>query len=66
MFIMNVSDEARVEENSYKSLDSLVADGARHAHLQPLQWKHGQGEHQIAFLTATSGTSGKQVSCRDR
>jgi len=44
-----------------KSLEQLVEDGSRPQPLEPLTWAKGRAKEQIAYLCATSGTSGKQV-----
>ncbi|KAF7563749.1 hypothetical protein G7046_g407 [Stylonectria norvegica] len=43
-----------------KCLDQLVAEGSLLKQLEPLRWEEGQGKTQVAYLCATSGTSGKQ------
>lgn len=46
----------------FKNLEQLVTEGSQLDPLEPLQWEHNQGKSQVAYLCATSGTSGKQVS----
>jgi hypothetical protein len=45
----------------FESLEQLVNKGSQLEPLEPLRWKKGQGKTQVAYLCATSGTSGKQV-----
>lgn len=45
----------------FTDLELLVTEGAQLPPLESLAWRPGQGKHQVAFLCATSGTSGKQV-----
>ena len=47
--------------DGFKSLEDLVALGAPMQQPEPLIWEKGQAKKQVAYLCATSGTSGKQV-----
>jgi long-subunit acyl-CoA synthetase (AMP-forming) len=42
--------------------EALITEGSQLEPLEPLLWKDGQAKEQVAYLCATSGTSGKQVS----
>ncbi len=42
--------------------ETLITEGSQLEPLEPLLWKDGQAKEQVAYLCATSGTSGKQVS----
>ena len=44
-----------------RGLEQLVSEGSRLPPLEPLVWTKGQAKEQVAYLCATSGTSGKQV-----
>jgi hypothetical protein len=46
---------------NFKSLGRLVDEGSQLEPLEPVKWESGQGKSQVAYLCATSGTSGKQV-----
>ncbi|KAK0701266.1 hypothetical protein B0H67DRAFT_595721 [Lasiosphaeris hirsuta] len=46
--------------DGFKNLEQLVAEGSRVGPPEPLAWEKGQAKEQIAYLCATSGTSGKQ------
>lgn len=48
--------------DTFTGLEELVARGSYLAPPEPLAWDKGQAKEQIAYLCATSGTSGKQVS----
>lgn len=47
--------------DAFKNVEDLVSEGSRTMALEPLNWEKGQAKEQIAYLCATSGTSGKQV-----
>lgn len=47
--------------DNFTGLEGLVSSGSQAEPLEPLKWEEGQGKEQIAYLCATSGTSGKQV-----
>ncbi|KAH6855930.1 hypothetical protein B0I37DRAFT_366142 [Chaetomium sp. MPI-CAGE-AT-0009] len=46
--------------DGFKSLEDLVALGVQTQPPEPLMWEKGQAKEQVAYLCATSGTSGKQ------
>jgi len=46
----------------FSDTETLIAEGSQLEPLEPLLWKDGQAKEQVAYLCATSGTSGKQVS----
>ncbi|KAK0633799.1 hypothetical protein B0T14DRAFT_507874 [Immersiella caudata] len=46
--------------DGFTGLEELVNLGLQAPPLEPLAWKEGQAKEQIAYLCATSGTSGKQ------
>ena len=48
-------------DHEFKSVDEMITEGSQLQPLEPSIWKSGQGREQIAYLCATSGTSGKQV-----
>lgn len=44
-----------------KTVDQLIVEGATYPPLPPLAWSEGRGAQQVAFLCASSGTSGLPV-----
>lgn len=44
----------------FKSLEDLVAMGVQAGPPPPLAWEKGRAKEQVAYLCATSGTSGRQ------
>ncbi|KAE8547637.1 hypothetical protein EYB25_009430 [Talaromyces marneffei] len=46
--------------DGHKSFEQLLAAGPDLPSLEPLKWERGQGKKQVAYLAATSGTSGLQ------
>ena len=61
VYLLDVPDDSAedgAEVESHQTLDQLVDQGAQLAALDPPQ----ETGKQIAFLAATSGTSGMQVS----
>lgn len=48
--------------NGFKTFRQLLRQGEGLPALEPVIWKPGQGERQIAFLCYSSGTSGLPVS----
>ena len=67
MFILNLPEEFFKTRDAggsgpFIDTETLITEGSELEPLDPLIWKDGQAKEQVAYLCATSGTSGKQVS----
>jgi hypothetical protein len=62
IYTIPVSGEPVSSVDGHKSFEQLLAAGSDLPPLEPLRWEKGQGKKQVAYLAATSGTSGLQVS----
>lgn len=58
----NYGEEDVASFDRFKTLEQLVVEGSQLEPLEHPSWAKGQGKSQVAYLCATSGTSGKQVS----
>lgn len=61
IYTIPVPGETTATTNDHKTFEQFLTEGATLPALEPLKWEQGQGKKQIAYLAATSGTSGLQV-----
>lgn len=61
VYVLPVPDEVTESTPAHMTFDQLLADGPNQPDLESVKWEKGQGKEQIAYLAATSGTSGLQV-----
>ena len=62
IYTIPVPGEPVSSVDGHEGFEQLLAAGSNLPPLEPLKWEKGQGKEQIAYLAATSGTSGLQAS----
>ena len=55
-------NDSKNTSTQYTSLDALVTHGSQLQPLESLGWDEDRGKTQVAYLCATSGTTGTAVS----